>query len=246
MQSNDINKYDINAVYNRIFNYERSHFLDDYDEESLKGDGPFYMSRMTRLLCDMEVSYCSPAIFLDHYLNAYTKQNDSNSNAEFIKVCSYASSCLLSIKAGLDRSVKLFALYDKNVKGGKYMTFGHLFNGEGNFKPEGLMAHANKNKEKDPLFEYVYNQYESWIYKCVKPRDEIVHYNDLGTVVKYNKDKGIYEPAEFVAIDHKTGGYIDPIGIDDIKKYVDSFYAFYSYIIEKITKKTKDENSKKS
>ncbi len=42
MQINNTERYNINAVYNRIINYERIHFLDDYDDDALKDEGPFF------------------------------------------------------------------------------------------------------------------------------------------------------------------------------------------------------------
>lgn len=51
------------------------------------------------------------------------------------------------------------------------------------------MAQVVRDKEKDEILRYIYQEYDKWIRKCVEPRDAIIHYDDI-TIKYYLKYEG--------------------------------------------------------
>lgn len=145
--------------------------------------------------------------------------------------------CLISIKTALDRLVKLFRLYKKGIS--YYCTFGHI---NENNKSKGLMSRIMQDKDKDDVSEYVYQEYNSWIHKCVQPRDTVIHYDDIQvayTFVEfcelplfiYSKE-GINDNSRS---NEKASTY--ELSFLDVYSYVHSFYNFANTIIEMIYKR---------
>lgn len=152
--------------------------------------------------------------------------------------------CLISIKTALDRLVKLFRLYKKGIS--DYCTFGHI--GKNN-KSKGLMSRIIQDRDKDDISEYVYQEYNRWIYKCVKPRDTIIHYDDIQVVYSFadfcelpsfiysmNENNNNSSRSNEIATTYK-------LSFVDVYSYVQSFYDFANTIIEMIYKRLTSDNN---
>jgi hypothetical protein len=153
---------------------------------------------------------------------------------------------IVSIKALLDRTVKLLAIKYKGIS--TETTFGRY--DKNNNKGRGLMNFAYKLAEKDEYMKLLVFEYESWISKAIMPRDKVVHYNDLPIIyrIKFNPESPFYDDIPTIvhldknlkdSIDIENVEQIDQIAYDKetIIKFVKELYTLIDYTIETIIKK---------
>jgi hypothetical protein len=91
---------------------------------------------------------------------------------------------LISIKSGLDRLAAVLSFYYSDLQ--FYSTFGRI---DDNGKTKGIMSIAVKNKDKDELCAFIFDQYHHWIKDVVDSRDSVIHYNDMEIESKYSYDQ---------------------------------------------------------
>lgn len=137
--------------------------------------------------------------------------------------------CLISIKIALDRLIKIIRLYKSGIA--EYTTFGHI--DEKTNKAKGFMAQVVRDKEKDEILRYIYQEYDKWIRKCVEPRVAIIHYDDI--TIKYYFEN-MKEIPEFIC--RKKEKQIS-FSFEDITYYVQSFYSFLEVVVNKVYKELK-------
>ena len=98
---------------------------------------------------------------------------------------------------------------------------------------KGFMAQVVRDKEKDEILRYIYQEYDKWIRKCVEPRDAIIHYDDI--TIKYYFEN-MKEIPEFIC--RKKEKQIS-FSFEDITYYVQSFYSFLEVVVNKVYKELK-------
>lgn len=143
--------------------------------------------------------------------------------------------CLISIKSALDRLVKLFRLYKNGISAN--CTFGHI---DKNSKSKGFMSRIVQDKDKDAICEYVYQEYNKWIQECVRPRDIIIHYDDIKVGYEFKEfcelPFFLYQKKEHTSDStHKEDNISTyELTFPDVYSYVQSFYDFTNTIIKMI------------
>lgn len=214
------------------------------DAENDGNTSKFECSKVAFWLRKSRSSYLAPAFCFNEFVDALVEDYwwddikysldeakwSSSTLREHKKNILFENS-LLSIKMGLDRYVALFSKYYKGVSSNS--TFGHIdVKDNGEMKAKGFMAYVLGNKDKDPLLEFIYQQYWEWIKECVFPRDSIIHYQDsmtnylfiwddinqTGTEIPYNVAGGKND--EYVIVDYAT-----------LRDYVKQYYSFHEQVV---------------
>ena len=228
-------KYDLEEVLTPLYGWKQEYF--NWCKRQKRED-----YSLTFLLDQIRASYLSPAYNYNKLVDEIIQDMFWDEIKYEIPDCQWVSigrrtsqiiielqNCLVSIKIALDRSVKLFRLYKKEIA--EYSTFGHIDSSTN--KAKGFMAQVIQDKDKDDILEYVYQKYCEWIRACVQPRDAIIHYDDIQ--VEYFFFEG-HEIPKFIC--RKKQDVIE-FSFQDVTLYISSFYAFYSevtrMIFEKIT-----------
>lgn len=254
-------KMDKLNVWNNDFNfrfwmkgdgeYSREKYLEqllneeEIDEEKEKSFNEG--SEVSAWLISIRPSYIGPAYNLNKYIDAFVQDvfwddikyeidEDSwiSSSLRETEILVELQNCLVSIKMGLDRMVKLFSLYYKGFSASS--TFGRIdIADSGIEKGKNFMAYVVSNKDKDEIFAFIYKEYNEWINKCVKPRDAIIHYQDFCSIYTFDTETGSGYP------NHFTRKKNEPIeaSISCIEEYVNRYYIFYEEILKVLIKKEK-------
>lgn len=170
-------------------------------------------------------------VFWDDLKYTIPKEQFVSSGRRSVEMVIELQNCLISIKIALDRCVKLFRLYKNGIA--EYSTFGHI-NSSTN-KAKGFIGRVIQDKETDDIMQFVYNEYIKWIDKCVKPRNAIVHYDDIFVVYTFKDFCKIP-----VFIFNNENNYTE-IYFDEITFYVKSFYFFIDEVIKMIYDKITSE-----
>lgn len=205
-------------------------------------------SEISVLLRGMRPSFVGPAYNFNKYVDAYlgdvywddikyTIEEDAwiSSSLREAMIIMELQNCLLSIKMGLDRMVKLIAQYYKGIA--PYSTFGHIdIKEDGTEKGKGLMSLVLNNREKDVLLELIYSEYNDWIQQCVKPRDSITHYQDFCSTYFFDAERGVDYP---IHLNEKKNEPTN-MSIVSIFEYVDKYYVFFNKVLEILIKKEKN------
>lgn len=192
-------------------------------------------------------SYIGPAYNFNKYIDAYVRDVYWDDIKYEIDEVDWISSslreaellvefqnCLVSIKMGLDRMVKLFSMYYAGIATSK--TFGHIDIKEGGVeKAKGFMSYVLSNKDKDELFAFIYKEYYEWIKECVKPRDAIIHYKDFSSTYSFDSTTGAEYP---IHLNEEKNESIQS-SILYVQNYVNRYYAFYQEILKVFIKKEK-------
>lgn len=230
-------KYSREKYFEQLLNEE------EIDEEDLHDEG----SEVSAWLICIRPSYIGPAYNLNKYIDSFVQDvfwtdikyeidEDSwkSSSLRETEILVEFQNCLVSIKMGLDRMIKLFSLYYKGFS--PSTTFGHIdITEEGIEKGKNFMAYVMSNKDKDEFFAFIYKEYNEWINKCVKPRDAIIHYQDFYSIYTFDAETGAEYPNHF---NQKKDESIEA-SISRIEEYVNRYYVFYEKILKLLIKKEK-------
>lgn len=204
-------------------------------------------SEISVLLREIRPSFVGPAYNFNKYLDAYLndvywddikydiEENEwISSSLREATIIIELQNCLMSIKMGLDRMVKIVATYYKGIS--FFSTFGHIdIKEDGTEKSTGLMSFALSNREKDELFELIYTEYNDWIKQCVKPRDAITHYRDFCSTYFFDALTGSEHP---IHLNEKKNESTN-ISILSLYEYVEKYYTFFDKVLEIFIKKEK-------
>lgn len=219
---------------------------DEYDKESEESD-VCECSEISVLLRGIRPSFVGPAYNFNKYMDAYvndvfwndikcTIEEDEwiSSSLREAMIIMELQNCLMSIKMGLDRMVKLFATYYKGIS--LSSTFGHIeIKEDGTEKGTGLMSCVLKNREIDELFELIYSEYNDWIKQCVEPRDTITHYQDFCSTYFFDGKTGIEYPIHLNEKKNKPTN----MSVVSMHEYVEKYYVLYNKVLEIFIKKEK-------
>lgn len=226
-------KYDLEKVSVPLYKYKQEYF--EWCKKYSRDDYP-----LTFLLDQLQASYLSPAynynklideiiqdIFWDDIKWEIPNEQWVSMGRRTSQIIIEVQNCLIAIKVALDRIVKLFRLYKKGIA--EYSTFGHIDFSKN--KAKGFMAQVVQDKEKDNILEYVYQEYQKWIWESVRPRDAIIHYDDIEIIYYFYNMREI---PKFVC--RKEQDIIE-FSFEDITSYTNSFYNFGSQIIRMVYEK---------
>ena len=212
----------------------------------------YYLS-LYAILNNIYPTYLAPAYHLEEYSKLLDDPYSSGMFNESIKgkkVHSFLriefQETIMSIKALLDRIVKLVAIKYKGVSTDS--TFGRFDKTKN--KGRGLMSFAYQMADRDEFMARLIREYELWISKAVLPRDKVVHYNDMPIIYKttfdteypflesgftiVHLDKNLRE-----GVDIENTEQVDEIAYDrdNLLEFVQNLYNFFDYTIEVIMKK---------
>ncbi|MFD2446607.1 hypothetical protein ACFSO7_21950 [Bacillus sp. CGMCC 1.16607] len=141
-------------------------------------------------------------------------------------------SVLTTIKTGLDRLVAIFSYYYNGFSSDT--TFGHIKE-SGSFK--GFMNTVDRLKKEDELMSYIYDQYIEWISFAVKPRNIIMHYNDLTTSWHYDSKLNCLIPIhtckKVLGKEHKSLVF----NFTTIRDYCEKWYKFFGKVFSYLANK---------
>ena len=175
-------------------------------------------------------SYVAPALQFNQYLEwlavdiewdekKWLTEEDTPRPSNVLRRVSaevYAHATLLSIKAGLDRFVRILSFYYPGIAG--HTTWGRY--GE-NGKPSGFMAVVARSKDQDSLLAEMDSSYRRWINLAVAPRDALTHYQDSTSCWHYLPEEQALVQTHAIT-DGKGNEY--GFGIGTLGDYVREFY----------------------
>lgn len=236
-------EYRREEYFEQLLNKEEIDGDEINEEEGLLYDG----SEVSTWLISIRPSYIGPAYNLNKYIDAFVQDvfwdeikyeidEDSwiSSSLRETEILVELQNCLVSIKMGLDRLVKLFSLYFKGFS--PSTTFGHIdITEDGIEKGKNFMAYVMSNKDKDEFFSFIYKEYNEWIKKCVKPRDAIIHYQDFCSIYTLDTETGVEYPNHF----NQKKNESTEASISCIAEYVNKYYEFYEEVLKVFIKKEK-------
>lgn len=230
--------------------YSRENFLNymrevqvDEEKEDLEDE----CSDVSVWLRCVRPAYIGPAYIFNKYIDVFVKdvfwndikyeiaeENWVSSSLREAEVLVELQNCLVSIKIGLDRMIKLFSLYYRGIS--PTSTFGRIeVREDGTEKGKNFMAYVLANKGKDEIFEFIYKEYNEWIRECVRPRDAIVHYQDFFSTYMFDSMTGTEYPVHF---NEKNNEPIEAL-IFLVRDYVNRYYVFFEEILKAFFKKEK-------
>jgi len=206
------------------------------------------------IIMDINPTYIAPIYHLDNYIRLLDDPYASGLFLEKQKRIEHSylriefQDTLISIRNLLDRIVKLIGIQYPEIS--KFSTFGY-FN-EKTQESKGFMRFIFMQKDHNELFEYIFNEYNSWIKRAIGSRNKVIHYNDLpiiyrttidhekpfqefaSTIIHLNKNLN-----ESVNIDNNEE--VDKIAFDkdDLENYVANTYEFFNITVENLIKKYK-------
>lgn len=154
---------------------------------------------------------------------------------------------LIAIKGLLDRLVKIAAVHYKGIAINSTFGFYDLKTG----KRTKFMSHVLQMANKDEFMNAILKEYNDWIYKAVRPRDKVIHYNDLPVVYRTLLDPNnpSFEDIELVhlnkdlyeGVDLEDNEQVDNIAFDntDLAKFANRLYGLYDLTVNTIIDKYK-------
>ena len=147
-------------------------------------------SSLSFFLMNSYASYLAPAINFNLYIELLIQNNINRMNGvedsliESSLYTVHVQNIFISIKCMLDRLVPILSYYYKGFS--FTSTFGRIVEGK---KTKGLMSVVEQGKDEDELLNFIYHEYKAWVKNIVKPRDYIIHYNDMTLENHYTFDK---------------------------------------------------------
>ena len=190
-------------------------------------------------LFDFRISYLAPAYHFNNFENIINKyfENDipkmiskgvvdeTDMSFSTLKVQLELNTLLISIKTSLDRLVFFISKINKGVSPSS--TFGRIrVDGKG----KGMMSEVLKQKDNNKLMRLIYDNYNDWIYKAVKPRDTVIHYENLQMGFQIN-DLNKFNP-----VFSKFEREIEDFDLDDLKLFVDKWMIFCNNFLKEFSK----------
>lgn len=189
---------------------------------------------LTLFLNNIRPAFVGPAYSLNKYIDAYVEdvfwddikyevdpEKRMSSSLRAISITIEMQNCLLLIKSGLDRLVRLFSFYDRGIA--STSTFGRI---KENGSAKGFMSHVVSKKDANPMYSFIYDEYVQWIQECVRPRDAIVHYSDFATSYGYDSDTITEHPVGINAREDDLA-----VSFSSLVEYVNRYYSFFDRII---------------
>lgn len=196
--------------------------------------------QLSAYLYSSKSTFLAPAYFLNSYIDILTEytmkylKGETNSEDNMLfksKSTINIQNIFISMKCLLDRLVPIISYYYKGIS--LTSTFGRI---NENGKASGLIGRVVQDKERDRLFEYIYDQYDKWIKYIVAPRDIVMHYNDMdfrtqptvdGRIIIFHIENKIFDKEK-----HNEDLYDGPIEhyYKSISKDVKRLYKFYETI----------------
>ena len=189
--------------------------------------------KLTLFLNNIRPAFIGPAYSLNKYIDAYVEdifwddikyevdlEKRTSSSLRAISIIIEMQNCLLLIKSGLDRLVRLFSSYDRGISSDT--TFGRI---KENGNAKGFMSHVVSKKDSNPMYSFIYDEYVQWIQECVRPRDAIVHYCDFVTSYGFDSDTITEHPVGINARDDDLA-----VGFPSLVEYVNRYYNFFDKI----------------
>ena len=205
---------------------------------------------LTLFLNNIRPAFIGPAYSLNKYIDAYVEdifwddikhevdaEKRTSASLRAISITIEMQNCLLLIKSGLDRLVRLFSFYDRGIAATS--TFGRI---KENGRAKGFMSQVVSKKDTNPMYSFIYDEYIQWIQECVRPRDAIVHYSDFAT--SYGYDSGTITEHPVGINDRENGLAVD---FSSLVEYVNRYYRFFDRIISMFAvqeRKTCDQENK--
>lgn len=180
--------------------------------------------------------FCNDFLWDDIKYNIPDEQQRDSNVLRKTKYQIEIQALLIAIKSGLDRFVGLFSYYYKGIA--PYTTFGRFKDKKNTF--EGLMNTVEKNKDSDPLMEFIFDQYFKWIKIAVAPRDTIIHYNDLGIFFEFDSEIEGGIPVHFNERLIKEKDKVEDVykySYESIKGIVESWLEFVNKVFSELLKK---------
>lgn len=190
--------------------------------------------KLTLFLNNIRPAFIGPAYSLNKYIDAYVEdifwddikyemdpEKRASSSLRAISITIEMQNCLLLIKSGLDRLVRLFSFYDKGIASAS--TFGRI---KENGSAKGFMSHVVSKKDTNPMYSFIYDEYAQWIQECVRPRDAIVHYSDFAMSYGFDSDTITEHPVGINAREDSLA-----VGFSSLVEYVNRYYNFFDKII---------------
>lgn len=236
-------EYSREKYYEQLLNEEEADEEADEEIDILFED----CSEVSAWIISIRPAYIGPAYNLNKYIDAFIQdvfwddikyeideEGWISASLRETEILVELQNCLISIKMGLDRMVKLFSLYYRGFS--PSTTFGHIdITENGNEKGKNFMAYVMANKDSDEIFAFVYKEYNDWIKQCVTPRDAIIHYQDFSSIYTFDTETGAEYPNP---INQKMNEPIEA-SILCLEEYVDRYYMFYEKILKLFIKKEK-------
>lgn len=147
------------------------------------------------LLERTHTSFISPGFYLNKYIENIVKYNIDSINRdnpekrqEYIEEFNiYINAILISFKTLLDRLAPILSFFYNGIS--LKTTFGGR---KSNGKYTGLMNVVERLKDKDEVMERIFEEYDYGIANFIKPRDTIIHYNDMETQFRWAADDTIF------------------------------------------------------
>lgn len=217
-----------------------------YDLEKLSSDYTVLLDKNVKYLYhgnhiflyhkffDFRISYLAPAyhfntlekVTKDYFeidlpkLSSKGVVDENDMSFMTLKIQLELNALLVSIKTALDRFVFFISKINRSVS--PSTTFGRI---KENGKGTGLMSEVLKKKEEIEIMKLIYHNYNLWIRDAVKPRDTVVHYENLSLNFK------IVENNSFEPVFSKIEKGIENLELKDLKKYVDHWMEFSNEFI---------------
>jgi len=220
----------INFIYKNLYNLDKlsseyTDLINENVEYLFQGNHIFIYHK----IFDFRISYLSPAYHFntlkkvtDEYfekdipkLSSKGVVDENDMSFLTIKIQLELNALLISIKTALDRLVFFISKINKSVS--PSTTFGRI---KENGKGTGLMSEVLKKKEEIEIMELIYQNYYEWISDAVKPRDTVVHYENLSLNFK------LLENNNFEPVFSKWEKGIQNLELNDLKTYVDNWMKF--------------------
>ncbi len=178
---------------------------------------------------DFRISYLSPAYHfnkLERVINEYFEKDlpdlmnkgvidENDMSFSSLKMQLELNALLIALKTALDRLVFFISKSHRSVMPSS--TFGRISE-EG--KGKGMMSEVLKRKDTDELMKLIYENYNDWISRAVKPRDTVIHYDNLFIDFRVNENQK-YSPV-FSKPEKLIKGY----EMSDLKEFVDKWMTF--------------------
>lgn len=158
-------KYDLEEILNPLYNTKQKYYewcikrdIEDYslifviDQIKASCLGPAY--NYNRLVDEIIQD-----LFWDQIKYTISEEQWVSMGRRTEQIIIAVQNCLISIKIALDRLIKIIRLYKSGIA--EYTTFGHI--DEKTNKAKGFMAQVARDREKDEILQYIYQEYDKWM-----------------------------------------------------------------------------------
>lgn len=198
-------------IYQKYYDFKISHLSPAYHFNRLKTVIEDYFSK--------DLPYMLSKGVIDEHDMSYST----------LKIQLELNAFLVAIKTALDRLVYFVSKINKSVSSST--TFGRITT-EG--KTKGMMSEVKFRKDSDKLMKLIFDNYNDWISKAVKPRDTVVHYENLLINFKIINN-------EFSPVFNKAEKNIRNFELNDLKSFVDKWLIFSIEFMNLFSEKLSDQ-----